>query len=51
MELDFLLKIETLKREMSYLAQYNIKNLFLAITEKEFIDETILRRFLKKLGH
>lgn len=51
MELDFLIKIEQLKREMSYLPCFSIRNLFLAVTDKNYISESILRRYLRKVGH
>ena len=50
-EVNLLLKLEQQKKDMCNLPGFNIKNLFLAITDQPFFNETILRRFLKKIGH
>lgn len=53
MEIDFLLKLEQLKRDMYGLPHFSHKKCFRAIDEHSngFIDQTALRRFLIKVGH
>ena len=53
MEVDLHDKVEQLKRDLEMTPGYSIRRCFKAIDETncKFIDESALRRFLKKVGH
>ena len=50
-EVDLLLRLEQLKKDLVTLQGFDPRVLFRAITDKAFIDEKDVRRFLKRLGH